>query len=312
VTVRIAPHRGAATTHALVSAVVGDATLAAVSATDVTILLSGVDAGVDTGSGTDLLDSATTDSVLVVGADDPHLSPIADGFPGRVLRVGYASTHDVSVDSVDATLDGTTIVAVVAGERVTVALPLIGERHVLAALAALAAGIALGIAPATAASALGAVTDREPGNLELLPTRAGITILDDSYDASALSTTEALKTLAEITPVGRRSIAVLGALSGIEGDPREEHDRIGRIVVRLNIALLIAIGSGARHLQAAAGLEGSWDGESVLVATADEAYDLLRAEIRESDIVLVKTDPTVLHSNGGTHTLGQRLGRLYA
>jgi UDP-N-acetylmuramoyl-tripeptide--D-alanyl-D-alanine ligase len=84
---------------------------------------------------------------------------------------------------------------------------------------------------------------------------------------------------------------VLGPLAVESVDPieiRDEHDRIGRIVVRLNIKKLVVVGNDARHLFKAAELEGSWNGESVLCQSVTEAYDLLRAEIREGDTVLVK------------------------
>jgi UDP-N-acetylmuramoyl-tripeptide--D-alanyl-D-alanine ligase len=58
-------------------------------------------------------------------------------------------------------------------------------------------------------------------------------------------------------------------------------------VVRLNVGQLIVVGEGARHIHNAAGLEGSWDGESQLTSTADSAYDLLREDLRAGDIVLV-------------------------
>jgi UDP-N-acetylmuramoyl-tripeptide--D-alanyl-D-alanine ligase len=35
-------------------------------------------------------------------------------------------------------------------------------------------------------------------------------------------------------------------------------------------------------------MEGSWGSESMMVADADEALALLRAELREGDVVLVK------------------------
>jgi UDP-N-acetylmuramoyl-tripeptide--D-alanyl-D-alanine ligase len=52
-----------------------------------------------------------------------------------------------------------------------------------------------------------------------------------------------------------------------------------------------------------AGLEGSWDGESVLVPDADAAYDLLREELRSGDVVLVKSS-----KSAGLRFLGDRLG----
>ncbi|TPX02106.1 UDP-N-acetylmuramoylalanyl-D-glutamate--2,6-diaminopimelate ligase, partial [Schumannella luteola] len=49
-------------------------------------------------------------------------------------------------------------------------------------------------------------------------------------------------------------------------------------------------------------LEGSWDGESVLVADIDAAYDVLREQLRPGDIVLVKSS-----KSAGLRFLGDRL-----
>ena len=67
-------------------------------------------------------------------------------------------------------------------------------------------------------------------------------------------------------------------------------------------ARLVVVGDGARHIHAAAGLEGSWDGESVLVPDVDAAYDVLRDEIRPGDIVLVKSS-----KSAGLRHLGDRI-----
>jgi UDP-N-acetylmuramoyl-tripeptide--D-alanyl-D-alanine ligase len=57
----------------------------------------------------------------------------------------------------------------------------------------------------------------------------------------------------------------------------------------------------------AAGLEGSWDGESVLVDTIDEAYDFLRGTLRAGDVVLVKSS-----KSAGLRLLGDRLAGVTA
>lgn len=118
-----------------------------------------------------------------------------------------------------------------------------------------------------------------------------VTVLDESADNTPQGVLDSLKALAELAGDSRRSIAVLGPLVVASEDPieiRDEHDRIGRIVVRLNIKRLIVVGHDARHLFKAAELEGSWNGESVLVATEAEAYDLIRADIHGGEVVLVK------------------------
>lgn len=128
---------------------------------------------------------------------------------------------------------------------------------------------------------------------------AAIVVIDGSAHRDADSLLHQLRVLAALTRDGRRSLAVVGAVDGADW---EEHDRIGRVVVRLDIRQLVVVGDDARHLASAAGLEGSWDGESVLVADEGQAYDVLRAEIREGDVVLV-TLPT-----GDSASFAERMG----
>jgi UDP-N-acetylmuramoyl-tripeptide--D-alanyl-D-alanine ligase len=130
----------------------------------------------------------------------------------------------------------------------------------------------------------------------------GVVVINDAYNASPDSMSAALKTLAQIVTPGQRSVAVLGHMAELGEFADEEHDRIGRLVVRLNIRKLVVVGHDARHIHNAAGLEGSWDGESVLVGSADEAYDLLRDELRNGDVVLVKSS-----NSAGLRLLGDRI-----
>jgi UDP-N-acetylmuramoyl-tripeptide--D-alanyl-D-alanine ligase len=134
-------------------------------------------------------------------------------------------------------------------------------------------------------------------HVELLRSPSGALIIadigvasgDSIGDSSADSMAAALKMLVQLSGETGRSIAILGELDVPAGEANDEHDRIGRLVVRLNVQKLIVVGHGARHIHNAAGLEGSWDGESELVASPDEAYDLLREDLGQEDIVLVKS-----------------------
>jgi UDP-N-acetylmuramoyl-tripeptide--D-alanyl-D-alanine ligase len=151
-------------------------------------------------------------------------------------------------------------------------------------------------------------TDLDLSSTELIHASSGALILADTSGASSDSMTAALKMLVQVAGEAERSIAVLGELDvepgGTPEDVRDEHDRIGRLVVRLNVRKLIVVGHEARHIHNAAGLEGSWDGESQLVGSPDEAYDLLREDVGSGDIVLVKSSARaglgpLVHSLGG-------------
>ena len=93
----------------------------------------------------------------------------------------------------------------------------------------------------------------------------------------------------------------LGEFSG------EEHDRIGLLAVRLNVSQLVVVGPAARRMHISTINEGSWDGESAYVETADEAFDLLEDSIRPGDLVLVKSS-----NSAGLRFLGDRLGESFS
>jgi UDP-N-acetylmuramoyl-tripeptide--D-alanyl-D-alanine ligase len=226
----------------------------------------------------------------------------------RVVRFGVGEGNDLRAADVHATATGTTFDYLADGTRHPVRLRILGEHHVTNALATLAAARELGIAPARAISAIEAVPRAERWRMEVLEPGNGVTVINDAYNASPDSTAAALKTLAQISRGGSgRSIAVLGEMAELGEYAQEEHDRLGRLVVRLNISQLVVVGERARHIHAAAGLEGSWDGESVFVADADAAYDFLRGRLRPGDVVLVKSS-----KSAGLRFLGDRLGGVNA
>jgi UDP-N-acetylmuramoyl-tripeptide--D-alanyl-D-alanine ligase len=106
---------------------------------------------------------------------------------------------------------------------------------------------------------------------------------------------EALRELA-IAGEGRtrRTVAVLGNVPG----SREQLMDLGRHLVRLDIAALVVVGSAAGPVHAGAVLEGSWGEESRHVATEDDALTLLRAELRDDDVVLVSGLPAIAAALG--------------
>ncbi|MGH3622842.1 MAG: UDP-N-acetylmuramoyl-tripeptide--D-alanyl-D-alanine ligase, partial [Sciscionella sp.] len=68
----------------------------------------------------------------------------------------------------------------------------------------------------------------------------------------------------------------------------EAHEEIGRLAARLSIGRVVAVGADAVGIRDGANREGSPGEESVLVADVDAALELLRAELRPDDVVLLK------------------------
>ena len=178
---------------------------------------------------------------------------------------------------------------------------LIGAHHTGNLLAAAAAAWAAGIPGADIAAALSSQAAASRWRMERTERADGVTIINDAYNANPESMRAALRTLADLGQ-GRRTWAVLGAMLELGEDSIREHTAVGTQVVRLNISRLVVVGREARALYVSAVQEGSWGDECVFAETADEAFELLDAELEPGDLVLFKSSNSV-----GLRHLGDRI-----
>ncbi|MHA7221078.1 UDP-N-acetylmuramoyl-tripeptide--D-alanyl-D-alanine ligase [Arthrobacter sp. RHLT1-20] len=182
-----------------------------------------------------------------------------------------------------------------------VAARLIGAHHIANLLAAAAAAHAAGVPAGRIAASLSAQTAASRWRMERTERADGVTIINDAYNANPESMRAALRTLADLGR-GRRTWAVLGAMLELGPDSIREHMAVGTQVVRLNIARLVVVGREARSLYVSAVNEGSWGNECVFAETAEEAYELLQAELEPGDLVLFKSSNSI-----GLRHLGDRI-----
>ena len=170
-----------------------------------------------------------------------------------------------------------------------VRLQLLGEHQASNAAAAATVGLALGLGLDQVATALSAATIASRWRMETDLRSDGVLVVNDAYNANPDSMRAALKTLASLGR-GRdaRTIAVLGEMRELGESSRDEHDAVGRLAVRLDIAQLLVVGEGARAIHLGACLEGSWAEESVFVPDVDAATAWLHEHVRPGDVVLVK------------------------
>src|SRR3984885_5396796 len=234
--------------------------------------------------------------VAVLNVDDPAVAAMAEVTAARVVRVSRNSRTDVWAGPVTLDELARPQFALHSGDDVVdVTLAVHGDHQVSNALCAAAVALECG---ATLEQVAAALADAGPvsGHRMRVSTRTdGVTVIDDAYNANPDSMRAGLQALAWISAAGgvnpagkRRSWAVLGEMAELGDDAISEHDRIGRLAVRLDVSRLIVVGTGrsmsAMHQGAV--MEGAWGGEAV--ADADAALAVLRAELQPGDVVLVK------------------------
>jgi UDP-N-acetylmuramoyl-tripeptide--D-alanyl-D-alanine ligase len=242
----------------------------------------------------ELPQAVPSSGVVILNVDDSAVSAMAGQTSARVVRVGRTPNADVWAGPV--TLDELArprFTLHAGGAEVEIALAVHGDHQVSNALCAAAVALECGAGLAQVAAALAAAGPVSKHRMQVVTRGDGVTVINDAYNANPDSTQAGLRALAWMAHSAdeqRRSWAVLGEMAELGDDAISEHDRIGRLAVRLDISRLIVVGTGRSMsaMQHGAVMEGSWGGEATMVADADAALALLRAELRPGDVVLVK------------------------
>jgi UDP-N-acetylmuramoyl-tripeptide--D-alanyl-D-alanine ligase len=259
----------------------------------------------------ELPQSVPASGVVILNVDDPVVATMAHDTSAWVVRVSRSSHTDsgpsdvwaegVSLD--DLARPRFTLHAPDAA--VEVQLGVYGDHQVTNALCAGAVALQCGASAEQVAAALAGAGPVARHRMQVTTRADGVTVIDDAYNANPDSMRAGLQALAWIAHGGahddknkgsgaRRSWAVLGEMAELGDDAITEHDRIGRLAVRLDVSRLVVVGTG-RSMDAmhhGAVMEGSWgaqgDRGAVSVPDGDAALALLRAEMRPGDVVLVK------------------------
>jgi UDP-N-acetylmuramoyl-tripeptide--D-alanyl-D-alanine ligase len=240
----------------------------------------------------ELVEALEPEGVAVLNADDEAVDAMSARTKARVIRFGTAASADVRATDVSLDAEACASFTLTTPDGTAhVRLAIAGEHVVSDALAAAAAGVALGIDAATIAAGL-SETAPPAWRMQTIDVPAGWRVLNDAYNANPSSVAAALKALV-VMGRGRRTWAVLGEMAELGEHSAIEHDRVGRLAVRLGVRRLVAVGAETRPLLEAARMEGMTPEEATMAADASEALRIVRSQIEPGDVVLVKASRAV-------------------
>jgi UDP-N-acetylmuramoyl-tripeptide--D-alanyl-D-alanine ligase len=240
----------------------------------------------------ELVQALPASGVAILNADDPMVAAMDAKTVARVVRVGRAPGADVRAENIELDeLARPRFTLTTATDSAEVQLAVHGEHQVSNALSAAAIALECGASLPQVAAALAGAGPASRHRMEVRVRADGVTVINDAYNANPDSMRAGLQALAVMArQQQKRSWAVLGEMGELGEESITEHDRVGRLAVRLDISRLVVVGTGrpmsAMHHGAV--MEGSWGSESTMVPDADAALALLRAELQPGDVVLVK------------------------
>jgi UDP-N-acetylmuramoyl-tripeptide--D-alanyl-D-alanine ligase len=236
----------------------------------------------------EILEQASSDSVLVANASDARVMARAGGFKGRVVTFGMNAPADVQAVDVELRgLEGTRARLRTPHGETEVTTPLLGLGNLANVLAATATALEFGIPLAAIrerASRLAPAAHR--GELLRLP--GGITLVDDSYNSSPSALKRALELVGSAQGCARK-VAVLGEMLELGRHADRLHTECGRAAAEAGLDILIAVGGPPARALAEAAVAAGMPAANVLhVATRQEAAELAGSRVRPGDLVLVK------------------------
>ena len=218
------------------------------------------------------------DGLLVIPAGDPLLNAaVAQAWRGRLCRVALQGDPGSADADLIGELDEARGQLLVAGHWLHV--PLAGRHNARNLLLAFAVAQELGVS----AAQLQQLEVEVPGGRNRRLQRGGLTLLDETYNASPEAVLAALELLA--AQPGRR-FAVLGTMLELGEQSESLHRQVAERAAALGIDGLVVVSAGPEAVamaQAAAGLE-----RLAVVAEPEQAADPLAQWLQSGDVLLLK------------------------
>lgn len=227
-----------------------------------------------------LVEAVPAGGVVVLPANDDFGDSLRERSRAEVITAGI-DNGDVRASDIRMDDDGCRFRLSYEGDEIEASLPVVGEHMVANATLAAAAGLKLGLTLEQIAAGL-ANAELTSGRLQR-KTVAGLTFLDDSYNANPESMRAALKTLAKL-PVSGRRIAVLGLMAELGEHREDEHRKLGAAVAENGIDILSGIGEEGAFLAEGAQNEA----ETHIFDDHAGIAEFLRANARPDDLILLK------------------------
>jgi UDP-N-acetylmuramoyl-tripeptide--D-alanyl-D-alanine ligase len=236
----------------------------------------------------ELVEALPADGTAILNRDDPRVRAFRSRTRAGVLTYGLDPGADVTAEAVIARgAHGMTFDLVARAPRPArfrVEIGALGRHSVQNSLAAAAAGLVAGVPDERIAAGLATPWGRASAHRGVVVEAPGLTILDDTYNASPTTMVAALEVLATLPG---RPVAVLGEMRELGAAHEDGHRAVGAAAARV-AAELVVVGPAAAGIAAGAVAAGLDPRRVHAVADGGEAVVLLRQLLREGDAVLVK------------------------
>lgn len=232
----------------------------------------------------ELVESILPGGTVILNQDNAYVAAMAGkAKPGvRVITFGMQTEAMLRGGSVHTEGRVTRFSCTFDGTEHLFSFSMVGVHNVYNALAALSVGYALGF---TAEEMQQGLDNLEVTKMRFEYKKIGdYTVINDAYNASPMSMTAAIHTLAEVAP--GRKVAVLGDMLELGSVSVEAHRKVGRELVENQVTVLVTRGKMGNYI--AEGAEASGLKAVYRCASHEEAGAVLHKVLQPDDTILFK------------------------
>ena len=232
----------------------------------------------------ELVEAIPEGGTVILNADNNFTSDMKKlAKPGvKIITYGIENSADLMAEKILIGECSTEFILKYGGESFDFEIPVIGRHNVSNALAAIAAGLTVGLSIKEIRKGFSSLATTKM-RFEVIR-RDGIIIVNDAYNASPASMRVAIQTVGELYDC--RKIAVLGDMLELGEISEKVHREVGAELVENNFDTLITFGELGKFI--ADGAKNAGLKNIFITSTHEEAAKKILSIVREGDAVLFK------------------------
>jgi UDP-N-acetylmuramoyl-tripeptide--D-alanyl-D-alanine ligase len=238
-----------------------------------------------------LIKALSENGFAVLNGDDELSRQMEKNSKAEVLKFGFAPEATINASNLnynyqESLPDGLSFKLNYDGKNIPIRLKnILAGHYVYAALAAVAVGVVFKMNLVEIAQALENL-QAPTGRMNLLRGTNDSFLIDDTYNASPVSTLAALETLLQLQT--QRKIAVLGDMLELGEESQRGHHDVVKKVLQSKIDLLFVIGRRMEEAVKQLIAQEQTTDKIVIFASHEEIVLALQKIIKKGDFVLVK------------------------
>lgn len=230
----------------------------------------------------ELVQAIPAEGLVILNSDDENVKKMAEKTLAEVIYFGIDNEADVKATDIEYYQTETKFNYTYQNQKYCCRVPLVGKHNLYNSLAAIALGHRMKLESQELQKGL--------DQLSLSAMRLAVmklkdyTFINDAYNASPMSMNAAIESLSKIAP--NRKVAVLGDMLELGDISKDAHLKIGDILAKNKVELVITLGEAAKNIAVQAKNNG--------IINVYEAVDhediknILRKNLKAGDTVLIK------------------------